>query len=129
MPEPLTIAQVTPYPWEDEHEVNAFVRALAAEQAASGHRVAVLAPTRDPALVRESRRLIRGGELYDPDGGVRVLGVGELLPLAGARRGTMPAELGESQTSSLASRFSGTPPNASPSMRMWAHLRSVSHGT
>ena len=91
MPEPLTIAQVTPYPWEDEHEVNAFVRALAAEQAASGHRVAVLAPSRDPALVRESRRLIRGGELYDPDGGVRVLGVGELLPLAGARRGTMPA--------------------------------------
>ena len=91
LPEPLTIAQVTPYPWEDEHEVNAFVRALAAEQAAAGHRVAVLAPSRDPALVRESRRLIRGGELYDPDGGVRVLGVGELLPLAGARRGTMPA--------------------------------------
>ena len=30
LPEPLTIAQVTPYPWEDEHEVNAFVRALAA---------------------------------------------------------------------------------------------------
>ena len=91
MPEPLTIAQVTPYPWEDEHEVNAFVRALAAEQVAAGHRVAVLAPSRDPALVRESRRLIRGGDLYDPDGGVRVLGVGELLPLAGARRGAMPA--------------------------------------
>ena len=91
MPEPLTIAQVTPYPWEDEHEVNAFVRALAAEQAAVGHRVVVLAPSHDPALVRESRRRIRGGELFDPDGGVRVLGVGELLPLAGARRGAMPA--------------------------------------
>ena len=91
MPEPLTIAQVTPYPWEDEHEVNAFVRALAAEQAASGHRVVVLAPSHDPALVRESRRRIRSGELFDPDGGVRVLGVGELLPLAGARRGAIPA--------------------------------------
>jgi glycosyltransferase involved in cell wall biosynthesis len=90
LPEPLTIAQVTPYPWEDEHEVNAFVRALAAEQAASGHRVVVLAPSHDPDLVRESRRIIRGGELYDADGGVRVLGVGELL-LAGGRRGTMPA--------------------------------------
>ena len=91
MPEPLTIAQVTPYPWEDEHEVNAFVRALAAEQAEAGHRVVVLAPSHDPALVRESRRRLRGGELYEPDGGVRVLGVGELLPLAGARRGAMPA--------------------------------------
>jgi glycosyltransferase involved in cell wall biosynthesis len=91
LPEPLTIAQVTPYPWEAEHEVNAFVRALATEQAASGHRVVVLAPSHDPDLVRESRRRIRAGELFDPDGGVRVLGVGELLPLTGARRGTMPA--------------------------------------
>ena len=57
----------------------------------AGHRVVVLAPSHDPALVRESRRLIRAGELFDPDGEVRVLGVGELLPLAGARRGAMPA--------------------------------------
>ena len=91
LPDPRTIAQVTPYPWEDEHEVNAFVRALAAEQAEVGHRVVVLAPSLDPGLVRESRRLIRAGELFEPDGGVRVLGVGELLPLAGARRGAMPA--------------------------------------
>jgi glycosyltransferase involved in cell wall biosynthesis len=91
LPEPRTIAQVTPYPWEDEHEVNAFVRALAAEQAEVGHRVVVLAPSHDPGLVRESRRRIRAGELFEPDGGVRVLGVGELLPLAGARRGAIPA--------------------------------------
>jgi glycosyltransferase involved in cell wall biosynthesis len=90
LPAPLTIAQVSPYPWEDEHEVNAFVRALAAEQAEAGHRVVVLAPSHDPGLVRESRRRIRAGELFDRDGGVRVLGVGELL-LAGGRRGTMPA--------------------------------------
>ena len=42
---------------------------------------------------------------------------------------TMPAEFGESHTSSLSSRFSGTSPNAWPSTRMCAHLRSVSHGT
>ena len=42
---------------------------------------------------------------------------------------TIPAEFGESQTSSFSSMFSGTPPNDSPSIRMWAHLRSVSHGT
>jgi predicted metal-dependent phosphoesterase TrpH/glycosyltransferase involved in cell wall biosynthesis len=87
----FAIAQVTPHPWEDEHEVNAFVRALADELAARGHRMVVLAPSRSPELVRESRRLIRAGELFAHDGGVRVLGVGELLPLAPARRGTPPA--------------------------------------
>ena len=38
----------------------------------------------------------------------------------------MPAELGESQTSSLYSRFNGTSPNARPSRRTKAHLRSSS---
>jgi len=42
---------------------------------------------------------------------------------------TMPAEFGESQTSSLSSAVSGTSPKAAPSRRMWAHLRSSSHGT
>ncbi|MGZ5321267.1 MAG: glycosyltransferase [Solirubrobacterales bacterium] len=96
MAERFAIAQVSPYPWEDEHEVNAFVAGLAHEQARSGHRVLVLAPSRSPELVRESRRLIRAAheapeELFDPDGGVRVLGVGELLPISQGRRGTMPA--------------------------------------
>ena len=57
----------------------------------AGHRVLVLAPSRSPALVRESRRLIRAGQFFADDGGVRVLAVGELLPLAPARRGTPPA--------------------------------------
>jgi glycosyltransferase involved in cell wall biosynthesis len=91
VPERFSIAQVSPYPWEDEHEVNAFVDALSGELAAAGHRVVVLAPSHSTELVRESRRRIRAGELFDPDGGVRVLGVGELLPLSGARRGAMPA--------------------------------------
>src|SRR3954468_18398196 len=42
---------------------------------------------------------------------------------------TIPAEFGESHTSSLSSTFRGTSPNAWPSTRMCAHLRSVSHGT
>jgi predicted metal-dependent phosphoesterase TrpH/glycosyltransferase involved in cell wall biosynthesis len=88
---PFAIAQVTPHPWEDEHEVGAFVRSLADELAGRGHRMVVLAPSRSPELVRESRRLIRAGEFFAPEGEVRVLGVGELLPLAPARRGTAPA--------------------------------------
>ncbi|MGH2948916.1 MAG: glycosyltransferase family 4 protein, partial [Solirubrobacteraceae bacterium] len=94
MPERYAIAQVTPHPWEDEHEVNAFAGELGAELARRGHRVLVLAPSRDPRLVRESRRLIRSAReapeaLFEPDGGVRVLGIGELLPLQ--RRGGAPS--------------------------------------
>ena len=91
MSDRFAIAQVTPHPWEDAHEVNAFVASLSDELAGAGHRVLVLAPSRSPALVRESRRLIRAGQFFADDGGVRVLAVGELLPLAPARRGTPPA--------------------------------------
>ena len=94
MPERFAIAQVTPHAWEDEHEVNAFVGELAGELADRGHRMLVLAPSRSPQLVRDSRKLIRSARdnpeaLFDGDGGVRVLGVGELLPLQ--RRGGLPA--------------------------------------
>ena len=94
MADRFSIAQVSPQAWEDEHEVNAFVEELSEELAGRGHRVLVLAPSRSSELVRESRRLIRSARdgperLFDPDGGVRVLGVGELLPLQ--RRGGLPA--------------------------------------
>jgi glycosyltransferase involved in cell wall biosynthesis len=77
---PLTVAQVTPYPWEDEHEVNAHVAALSHELRARGHRVVIVAPSHSPEPVRESRRLIRAGETAD------VLAVGELLPTLSPRR-------------------------------------------
>jgi glycosyltransferase involved in cell wall biosynthesis len=94
VPQRFSIAQVTPFPWEDDHEVNAFAAELSDELAARGHRVLVLAPSRSPELVRESRRRIRAARdapeaLFDPDGGVRVLGVGELLPFN--RRGIAPS--------------------------------------
>ncbi|HEX8102909.1 MAG TPA: glycosyltransferase family 4 protein, partial [Solirubrobacteraceae bacterium] len=88
---PFAIAQVTPYPWEDEHEVNAFVRALSAELARRGHRVVIAAPSRSPELVRESRRAIRAGDALPGPGEVRVLGVGELLPIGTMRHGVAPA--------------------------------------
>ena len=67
---------------------------MSGELAQRGHRLLVLAPSRSRELVRESRRLIRAAReapeaLFDPDGGVRVLGVGELLPLQ--RRGGAPS--------------------------------------
>jgi predicted metal-dependent phosphoesterase TrpH/glycosyltransferase involved in cell wall biosynthesis len=94
VPARFAIAQVTPHAWEDEHEVNAFAGELANALAGRGHRLLVLAPSRSQQLVRESRKLIRSARerpeaLFDPEGGVRVLGVGELLPLQ--RRGGLPS--------------------------------------
>ena len=47
--ERFAIAQVTPFPWEDDHEVNAFAAELSAELAARGHRMLVLAPRARPS--------------------------------------------------------------------------------
>jgi glycosyltransferase involved in cell wall biosynthesis len=92
--EPFAIAQVTPYTWEGGHEVNRFVSRTAGELAARGHRVIVIAPTASAGLVRDSRRAIRaatrdGGKSLLPAAGddLRVLGVGEVLPVGSARRG------------------------------------------
>src|SRR5215469_9242411 len=53
------------------------------------------------------------------------------LAIFAARTASMitPAEFGESQTSSLYSRFRGVSPNDRPSSLTYAHLRSSSHGT
>ncbi len=93
MPERLAIAQVTPFAWEAPHEVNRAVAHCAEELARRGHRVVVIAPSTSSALVRESRRAIHAARerpeaLLEPAGDApyRVLGVGEVLPFAPARR-------------------------------------------
>jgi predicted metal-dependent phosphoesterase TrpH/glycosyltransferase involved in cell wall biosynthesis len=92
--EPLTIAQVTPYPWEDRHDVNLFVARVSQELASRGHRVIVVAPSASHELVRESRRAIRAGDLEPESGQPLVLAVGEALPpLAGRRRAALPIDV------------------------------------
>lgn len=95
MAESFAIAQVAPHPLEDANEVGTFAAEVSKDLAARGHRVLLLAPSRSPELVRESRKLIRAAHehpetLFDPDGGVRVLGVGELL-FNPSRKGINPA--------------------------------------
>ncbi|MBK5231028.1 MAG: glycosyltransferase, partial [Thermoleophilia bacterium] len=95
MPQPdvLTIAQVTPYGWEERRETNRYVHALSRALAARGHRVVIVAPSTSRKLVRESRALIRAasagtGKLFGPAGGPpRVLGIGQALPFPPARMG------------------------------------------
>ncbi len=91
----FAIAQVAPHPFEDANEVGTFAAEVSRELAARGHRVLLLAPSRSTELVRESRRLIRAAReqpesIFDPDGGVRMLAVGELL-FSGSRKGINPA--------------------------------------
>jgi glycosyltransferase involved in cell wall biosynthesis len=86
----LSLVQVTPHPWEAHHAVNVQVDGLSRELARRGHEVLVLAPSQSAELVRESRRAIRTArEDSAPlhlEGEPRVLGVGEVLPLASGRR-------------------------------------------
>jgi predicted metal-dependent phosphoesterase TrpH len=90
MASPFSIAHVTPYPWESQdNEVNAYVTRLAGELSVRGHRVLILAPSRSPERVRESRRELRAAKshpesfLDGTDGGTpRVVAIGELLDVA-----------------------------------------------
>ncbi|MGA2163125.1 MAG: PHP domain-containing protein [Solirubrobacteraceae bacterium] len=87
MAQPLSIAHVTPYPWEaQENEVNAYVRGVASEFSRRGHRVLILAPSRSQEQVRASRRALRAAReepqslLEGSDGGEpTVIAVGEVL--------------------------------------------------
>ena len=94
-PEPLSIAHVSPHPWEARHEVNEFAGRVASELQARGHRVLVAAPSDSRAAVRESRKLIRAardrpqalfdgrwkGERAGGAEGPPVLAIGSGLPM------------------------------------------------
>ena len=94
MSEALTIAHVTPYPWESASEVNEHVRRSTAELAARGHRVLIVAPSGSQELVRDGRRAVRTGDLFSDDGSPRLLAVGEALPpLPGRARAAVPIDV------------------------------------
>jgi glycosyltransferase involved in cell wall biosynthesis len=87
--ERLAIAQVSPFAWEAGTEVGEHVARVSQELAARGHRVLVIAPSQDSALVRDSRRALHGDAealLGRADGEPLVLGVGEVLPFSPTRR-------------------------------------------
>jgi len=89
VPEQLAIVQVTPFAWEVSGEVNGYVARVSDELARRGHRVLIMAPSQSEALVRETRRTLRKAPeslLERAGSGPVVLGVGEVLPFAPARR-------------------------------------------
>jgi len=96
--ERLSIAQVTPYPWEQRHEVNEFVARLADELRARGHRVVVIAPSESRSLVRQGRARVKDLIGGDADALFRgdVLAVGQSLPFR--RGGSVSLPLDVSRT-------------------------------
>ena len=100
-PQRFSIAQVTPYPWEQHHEVNRFVERLSQELDARGHRVVVVAPSDSRKLIRDGRARIRAAAsepeaVFGEGGGVSVLGVGQSLPFG--RNGSVSLPLDVSRT-------------------------------
>src|SRR5690349_2906966 len=76
----LTIAQGPPYAWDSDHEVNRGVARVADELAARGHRVAIVAPSGSGGPVRDTRRRLREGSVWNGSGGgVELLSVSETL--------------------------------------------------
>ena len=98
---PFSIAQVTPWPWEQHHEVNRFVERLSDELCARGHRVAVVAPSDSRELIREGRAKVRAlgsdpDALFAEPGCASVVAVGQSLPFR--RGGSVSLPLDVSRT-------------------------------
>ena len=94
----FAIAQVTPYPWEQQHEVNRYVRRLSGELARRGHRVAIVAPSSSRTLIREGRARVRAlhsdaEAILNEDGSPAVIGVGQSLPFRRGRSVALPLDV------------------------------------
>jgi predicted metal-dependent phosphoesterase TrpH/glycosyltransferase involved in cell wall biosynthesis len=88
----FSIAQVTPYAWEQHHEVNAYVERLSDELCMRGHRVVVIAPSDSRELIREGRELVRRLDadpeaVFAAEGCAQVIAVGQSLPFPPTRKG------------------------------------------
>jgi glycosyltransferase involved in cell wall biosynthesis len=98
---PFSIAQVSPWPWEQHHEVNRFVERLSDELCSRGHRVVVVAPSDSRELVREGRAKVaelatNPDAIFAEPGCASILAVGQSLPFR--RGGSVSLPLDVSRT-------------------------------
>jgi glycosyltransferase involved in cell wall biosynthesis len=94
----FSIAQVTPWPWEQHHEVNRFVERLSDELCVRGHRVVVVAPSDSRELVRQGRDLVKRlrsdpDALWDEPGCASLVAVGQSLPFRRGRSVSLPFDV------------------------------------
>jgi glycosyltransferase involved in cell wall biosynthesis len=97
----FAIAQVTPWPWEQHHEVNLFVERLSDELCRRGHRVLVVTPSGSRELVREGRAKIKAlrsdpEAVFAEPGCASLIAVGQSLPFR--RGGSVSLPLDVSRT-------------------------------
>ena len=95
---PFAIAQVTPWPWEQHHEVNRFVERLSDELCSRGHRVVVVAPSDSRELVREGRAKVKAlrsdpEALWAEEGCASMVAVGQSLPFRRAGSVSLPIDV------------------------------------
>ena len=96
--QPFSIAQVTPWPWEQHHEVNRFVERLSDELCGRGHRVVVIAPSDSRELVHEGRATVQElrsnpDALFAEEGCASVLAVGQSLPFRRGGSVSLPVDV------------------------------------
>ncbi|MEH3053002.1 MAG: CehA/McbA family metallohydrolase [Patulibacter minatonensis] len=94
----LLIAQICPRPIDDHHEAARHTRLLAAGLAERGHRVVIVAPSRDRAAIRASRTALSTDParlVPEPGGAPTHVAIGEAsLPVrAGRREGIVPVDV------------------------------------
>src|SRR5204863_9089317 len=95
--ERFSIAQVTPYGWEQHHEVNRFVERLSDELCSRGHRVVVVAPSDSRELIKDGRGKIRAlkddpDAVFDAPGCAGLLAVGQSLPFRRSGAVSLPLD-------------------------------------
>src|ERR1019366_7041386 len=81
---PFAIAQVSPHPWEARTELGVYIERVAAELAARGHRVLIVAPSQSARSAAASRRALRGARedpstLLGDEGAPGLFFAGEVL--------------------------------------------------
>jgi hypothetical protein len=94
----LLIAQISPRPIDDHHEAARHARLLADGLAERGHRVVLIAPSRDRAAIRAVRTALSTDPeslLPAPGEAPRILAIGEATtPVrAGRREGVVPVDV------------------------------------
>jgi hypothetical protein len=94
----FSIAQITPYPWEQHHEVNRFVERLSDELCRRGHRVVVVAPSDSRELIREGRAKVKAlrsdpEAIFSEPGCAGVLAVGQSLPFRRSGAVSLPLDV------------------------------------
>src|SRR4051794_41744086 len=96
--ERFSIAQVTPYPWEQHHEVNRYVEQVSDELCRRGHRVVVVAPSDSRELIRDGRAKIKAlrsdaDAVFSEPGCAGLLAVGQSLPFRRSGAVSLPLDV------------------------------------